>query len=191
MPRLDAFYLPAELVANSLQTTQMVEADTCDSTDARIHVEFRITEDAEVTTTTDGDMMPGPILINFSTEETLLRFVAERNYIITVLFVFSWRNFNAHQSFTAVTHAPSQLHLSISISTTYTLRLNHLLTERQWQITSKLHVFFLPRTLKKFSSKPSFVHAFKHIVSIHVYIALTIHRINTCLHSINNMRRMS
>jgi len=61
----------------------MVEARTCDSTDVRLHVGFGVKEDSWSRTTADNDMVSGPILINFLTEECSLRFVA------VVLFVFS------------------------------------------------------------------------------------------------------
>jgi len=41
------------------------------------------------TTASDGDMVSDSILINFSTEESLLRFVAEPNHCTSILFVFS------------------------------------------------------------------------------------------------------
>ena len=89
MPRLDVPLLPGRVVGEQLAD----DADGRSTRIIRLMCDFMLISQSKKTprlrTTADGDMVSGPILINFSTEESLLRFVAEPNHITSVLFVFS------------------------------------------------------------------------------------------------------
>jgi len=100
MPRLDVLLLPGRFGGE--QPTDDADctstARMCDSTDVRLHVEFGVKEDFQVmddrrcihllsSMTWTCLVQSGLILINFSTEESLLRFVEETNHITSVLFV--------------------------------------------------------------------------------------------------------
>jgi hypothetical protein len=69
--------------------------------------DFSLSSESKMTprsrTTVYGDMMSGPTWMTVSTEESLVRFVADqgqRSSDSSVLFVFSWRCFEPHQLLT-------------------------------------------------------------------------------------------